>query len=270
MRLHGLPVERYACRLHTCGCRRQRRPVHFRTVHQRLRRNAADVQAGAADFVLFDQGHVRTELRRADRRHVSARTASDDEDLRLWRFLGNSRCAVAHHDRQQIAHFDRRAFFAFPAQHFAAVRTNDLFVELARRDDDKTLAGRDVLAGGLFPFFDHSALTADILRSDLHLRSGGDRHHSVFLFFFLNEHNGGAAGHRLVRLRAQFLDNAVELGAHLAVHIAEAHDAQKIALFYFIARRDRPLFEDRIDLGCIDFPDHRFLPGHGCPFFSET
>src|SRR5690606_3946238 len=50
-------------------------------VQQRLRRNAADVQADAAERrVALDQRHVQTEIGRAERRRVTARTGSEHDE----------------------------------------------------------------------------------------------------------------------------------------------------------------------------------------------
>ena len=52
---------------------------------QRLRRNAADIEAGAAEAAalaaLLDQHDVEAELAGADRRDVAAGPAADDQDL---------------------------------------------------------------------------------------------------------------------------------------------------------------------------------------------
>ena len=50
---------------------------------QRLRRDAADVQAGAAEELLLDHGHLLAELREPDGAHVAGRTGADDDDLLL-------------------------------------------------------------------------------------------------------------------------------------------------------------------------------------------
>ena len=63
--------------------------VVVRGLQQRLRRNAADVEAGAAERApLLDAGDAKPQLRGADRRHVAARPAADDNEII---------CAVGHH-----------------------------------------------------------------------------------------------------------------------------------------------------------------------------
>ena len=47
----------------------------------RLGRNAAADQAGAAKLVAFDERGVEAELARADRGDIAARPAADDENL---------------------------------------------------------------------------------------------------------------------------------------------------------------------------------------------
>ena len=61
------------------------RVVDFRVVQQDLRRDAADVQAGAAqEAVLFDDQRFQTPLRGPNRGHVSARPAADDGQIVGW------------------------------------------------------------------------------------------------------------------------------------------------------------------------------------------
>ena len=57
--------------------------VHlFRRVEQRLRGDAADVEAGAAEIrALLDHRHLEPELRGADRTHVTARAGADDDEV---------------------------------------------------------------------------------------------------------------------------------------------------------------------------------------------
>src|SRR5262249_59763712 len=51
-------------------------------MQQRLRWNAADVEAGAAEgLVLLDHRGLEPELRRADRADVAAGTAADDDEI---------------------------------------------------------------------------------------------------------------------------------------------------------------------------------------------
>ncbi len=53
------------------------------SVDQRLRGNAADVQAGAAELPILDQHRVEAKLARANGADIAARAAADDEDLAL-------------------------------------------------------------------------------------------------------------------------------------------------------------------------------------------
>jgi hypothetical protein len=59
-------------------------------IQHRLGRNAADVQAGAAERRLavladegIDAGRLQTQLRRADRRDIPAGTAANDDDIEI-------------------------------------------------------------------------------------------------------------------------------------------------------------------------------------------
>ena len=52
-----------------------------RGVDQRLRGNAADVEAGSAEPVGFDENRVEAELAGADRGDIAAGAAADDENL---------------------------------------------------------------------------------------------------------------------------------------------------------------------------------------------
>ena len=52
-----------------------------RALHQGLRGDAADVQAGAAEAPLLDHGHGQAELAGADRGRVSARSAAENGDV---------------------------------------------------------------------------------------------------------------------------------------------------------------------------------------------
>ncbi len=55
-----------------------------RVLEQRLGRNAAPQQAGAAErLLLFDDGDLQAELRGADGRHVAAGAGADDDDVVL-------------------------------------------------------------------------------------------------------------------------------------------------------------------------------------------
>ena len=52
-----------------------------RGVDQRLRWNAADVEAGSAKPIGFDQNRVEAKLAGADRGDIAAWAAADDENL---------------------------------------------------------------------------------------------------------------------------------------------------------------------------------------------
>ena len=55
---------------------------HLGGVQQRLRRHAADIEAGAAERrVLLDHGDLHAELRRAHRADISAGTGADDNEI---------------------------------------------------------------------------------------------------------------------------------------------------------------------------------------------
>ncbi len=65
---------------------------HFGGMQQRLRRHAADIEAGAAEcWVLLDHGNLHAELRRAHRADISAGSGADDDEI------------VAGHDRNPVA-----------------------------------------------------------------------------------------------------------------------------------------------------------------------
>src|SRR5258707_14241067 len=56
--------------------------VFLRGLQQRLRGDAADIEAGAAEPVAaLDAGGLQAELRCADRRDVAARAGADDDDV---------------------------------------------------------------------------------------------------------------------------------------------------------------------------------------------
>ena len=50
-------------------------------VDQRLRGNAADIEAGSADAAGFDEDRVKAKLAQADRRDIAAGAAADDQNL---------------------------------------------------------------------------------------------------------------------------------------------------------------------------------------------
>jgi hypothetical protein len=79
----GRPLDTHAER---CRCRLLARVMErVGSMDDRLRRDAADVEAGAAQptlaAVLFDQDRVEPELAGADGRHVAAGPAADDQHL---------------------------------------------------------------------------------------------------------------------------------------------------------------------------------------------
>ena len=61
---------------------RRRLLVELRGLQQRLRGDAADIEAGAAErAALLDAGRLEAELRRADRGDIAAGAAADDDDV---------------------------------------------------------------------------------------------------------------------------------------------------------------------------------------------
>ena len=77
------------------------RVQHFGRRQQRLRRNAAVVEAGAAEVMLLDDGDARAELGRLQRRDVAAGAGADHQELIVVRHvrptlsLGCSRIACS-------------------------------------------------------------------------------------------------------------------------------------------------------------------------------
>ena len=68
----------------TPNCALSRAPVgDLAGVQQRLGRDAAAVQAGAADLVLLDQDDRLAELGRAQRSGVTAAAAAENDDIGL-------------------------------------------------------------------------------------------------------------------------------------------------------------------------------------------
>ena len=55
--------------------------IDLRGAQQRLGRDAAPVEADAAEMLALDQCRVQAELRRADRRDIAARPAADDDEI---------------------------------------------------------------------------------------------------------------------------------------------------------------------------------------------
>ena len=65
--------------------------VDLRGAQQRLGRDAAPVEADAAEMFALDQRRVQAELRRTDRRHITARPAADDDEIEAGvGFIGHS------------------------------------------------------------------------------------------------------------------------------------------------------------------------------------
>ncbi len=84
-RHHGRQVERHVADLDAVLRQRMLRLGEMlRRLQQRLRRDAADIEAGAAERgALFDAGDAHAELRRADRRDIAARPAADHDDVEI-------------------------------------------------------------------------------------------------------------------------------------------------------------------------------------------
>jgi hypothetical protein len=54
-------------------------------LQQRLRRDAADIQARAAErLTLFSHGHLHPQLGAADGAHITAGTGPDDDDIEFF------------------------------------------------------------------------------------------------------------------------------------------------------------------------------------------
>ena len=71
--------------------------INFGRAQQRFGRNAAPVEADAAQMFAFDDGGLEAQLRRADRRDIAAGSAADDEDVIGFRHQLNS-----HQHRHRI------------------------------------------------------------------------------------------------------------------------------------------------------------------------
>ncbi len=56
---------------------------HFARAQQGLGRDAAPVQADAAEMLALDQGDLHLELGRADGSHIAARSAADNDQIEL-------------------------------------------------------------------------------------------------------------------------------------------------------------------------------------------
>jgi hypothetical protein len=67
---------------------------NFRRPQQRLGRNAAPVEADAAEIFALNNGGLESELRRADRGDITARARTDDDDVEtLCRLEAQTRIA---------------------------------------------------------------------------------------------------------------------------------------------------------------------------------
>src|SRR5271165_1415429 len=68
----------------------------------RLRWNAADMEAGSAEAAVLDKHRVEPERARADRRDIAAGAAADDQDLavELAHLTPRHRCRVGCHPRE--------------------------------------------------------------------------------------------------------------------------------------------------------------------------
>ena len=86
----GGPIERPSA-FSACGSLKRVRRVG--RVDQRLRGNAADVEAGSSQPVGFDKDRVEAELAGADRRDIAARAAADDQDLAAKLVIHSQRVA---------------------------------------------------------------------------------------------------------------------------------------------------------------------------------
>ena len=78
---HLLQVEAHLLGLEAEGFGVVEVVVDLGRAQQRLGRDAAPVQADAAQMLALDDGRLQAELGRADRRHIAARTAADDDDV---------------------------------------------------------------------------------------------------------------------------------------------------------------------------------------------
>ena len=67
------------------------RVQHFGRRQERFRRDAAVVEARAAEMMFLDDGHARTELRRLECRHVAARAGTDHQKLIVLRHVRPAR-----------------------------------------------------------------------------------------------------------------------------------------------------------------------------------
>ncbi len=107
---HGPQIELEAGDLHTVvGEFVRRHLVVVRRLQQRLRRDAADVETGAAQLAaLFHHGRLEAQLRGADRRYVTAGSAANDDDIicfahgRYLLFLGADAESNVQHDALRV------------------------------------------------------------------------------------------------------------------------------------------------------------------------
>jgi hypothetical protein len=78
------------------------RAVHVGALEELLGRDAADVQAGAAQLVLLDEGDAQPGRGPVERRRVAARAAADDHDVEVLLLAVDLAAAVALHRRGDV------------------------------------------------------------------------------------------------------------------------------------------------------------------------
>ena len=78
-------IERHAVRLEAKLFRVPDKRRHLSGTKERLRRNAAPVQADAAQMLALDDDRLQTKLRSADRRDIAAGAAADYRDIECFR-----------------------------------------------------------------------------------------------------------------------------------------------------------------------------------------
>jgi hypothetical protein len=72
----------------------------FRGLQQRLRRDASDIEARAAEAIAaFDASRSKPELSRPDRRNIATRPGPNDHDVVSIGHDANTRLKVLCHDR---------------------------------------------------------------------------------------------------------------------------------------------------------------------------